>query len=157
MLHAQYPLLRPLPPRAVHYIHDDSFGNKSKPTAPPSFLFPTPPSPPSRVLLTCAVHYIHDDSFGNKSKPTIRDMRVDIEPYAVHASFRIHNKPSSAVWGWTATESVPIKAAAYLPSSSVVQNFLGGGVSSELKQLILTPCWCAAAVLVFRRDITCFY
>lgn len=91
----------------------------------PTYTCPAQPTHP------CAVHYIHDDSFGNKSKPTIRDMRVDIEPYAVHASFRIHNKPSSAVWGWTATESVPIKAAAYLPSSSVVQNFLGGGVSSE--------------------------
>lgn len=40
---------------------------------------------------------------------------------------RIHNKPVNPLWNWTAVESVPVEATAYLPSTSNVKIRLGAG------------------------------
>ncbi len=40
----------------------------------------------------------------------------------------IHNKPVSALWDWTAVDSVPVEARAMLPSTSAIKIELGAGV-----------------------------
>ncbi|KAL6764272.1 hypothetical protein V8C86DRAFT_1683936 [Haematococcus lacustris] len=74
------------------------------------------------------IHYLHGDSFGNSSKPVIQDMSMRRGDYAVHGSFRIHNKPVSPLWDWTAVESVPVEYSAHLPSTSSIKISLGAGV-----------------------------
>ncbi|KAF8056873.1 ddmC [Scenedesmus sp. PABB004] len=75
------------------------------------------------------IHYLHGDSFGNAEKPRIADMATARDTFHVEARFSIHNKPVSALWDWTAVESVPVTAKAMLPSSSAITIQLGAGVS----------------------------
>lgn len=46
----------------------------------------------------------------------------------LHGPCRIHNKPVSKMWEWTAVPSVPVEASAMLPSSSNVKITLNHGV-----------------------------
>lgn len=49
-------------------------------------------------------------------------------PNKTNPTTRIHNKPVNPLWQWTAVPSVPVTAAAHLPSTSAVAITLGAGV-----------------------------
>lgn len=75
------------------------------------------------------IHYLHSDSFGNQDKPEIRDMECTSDAFSVIAAFKLHNKPSSAIWEWTKVPEVLVTAKAFLPSTSMITFTLGNGLS----------------------------
>ncbi len=44
------------------------------------------------------IHYLHNDTFGNQGQPEIRGMTCSQNAYGIEATFRLHNKPVSALW-----------------------------------------------------------
>jgi len=75
------------------------------------------------------IHYLHSDSFGNQGKPEIRDMTATVDAFSVTASFKLHNKPVSALWEWSKVPVVEVTAKAYLPSTSMIAFTLANGLS----------------------------
>ena len=50
--------------------------------------------------LQAHIHYLHGDSFGNDEQPEIYDMQCTTQPFGITATFKLHNKPPSALWEW---------------------------------------------------------
>lgn len=61
-------------------------------------------------------------------------MQVSTGAYDVTATFRLTNKPASALWEWSRVEEVEVTAQAMLPSSSVISFTLGNGLVSNEAQ-----------------------
>lgn len=77
------------------------------------------------------IHYLHNDTFGNQGQPEIRGMTCSQNAYGIEATFRLHNKPVSALWEFSkVSASSPAGKGAALVDCSVL---IGCGV------LVLVP------------------
>ena len=56
-------------------------------------------------------------------------MQAVTDAFSVSATFKLHNKPVSALWEWTSVPQVQVSARALLPSTSVISFELGNGLA----------------------------
>ena len=122
----------------IHYLHNDTFGNQGQPQIRDmqASLGVRPACGTAngrRRLLLTSPALRHSDRlpplFSFLSSPPAPTLQAVTDAFSVSATFKLHNKPVSAMWEWTSVPEVAVSARALLPSTSVISFELGNGLA----------------------------
>ena len=122
----------------IHYLHNDTFGNQGQPQIRDmqASLGGRPACGTGngrRRLLLTSPALRHSDRlpflFSCLSSPPAPTLQAVTDAFSVSATFKLHNKPVSAMWEWTSVPEVAVSARALLPSTSVISFELGNGLA----------------------------